>query len=188
MERTQTERDIEMINKLRQIAANMVISDQFLDLEEEALYFAKVSEYGIDRELSETILVEVLAQFHAVRESQLFAEMKRYMIGPLRDGFLSEAEEKNALSFLIRHAPQVSLTQVKELLKKICDQQNILTESIFREELLCYTQNWIHDNCLSEDIRQKIIEWASREKYVPEEEVDRMLELLCLEYGWQQAF
>jgi hypothetical protein len=77
---------------------------------------------------------------------------------------------------------------VKELLKKICDQQNILTESIFREELLCYTQNWIHDNCLSEDIRQKIIEWASREKYVPEEEVDRMLELLCLEYGWQQAF
>lgn len=150
-----------MDNTLKRVIESMIVSDQYLDREEEALFWQAVERLGQDPTEAEALLKSVIEERSAIRESILFEELKVYLEGPLRDQLLDFEEEKRSIQWLLQF-DQIPTGLRESLLFEACEALGAHIASQLIDELLeTFKSNF---NMPHWDLknREDAIQWATQ--------------------------
>lgn len=130
----------------------MIVSDLYLDREEEALYWEAVQRLGIEQSEAELLLLSTLKEYEATREKEIYQSLKVYLVGALRDHLLDFEEERSALHWLLQkqHIPTGSH---KKLLIEVCEEQRAHVASCIIDEMLMVFKT-----------RFQMPQWTSKQK------------------------
>ena len=149
-----------MSHPLKHVIESLVISDRYLDREEEALFWEAVERLAYDRTEAELLLTETLTSHEATRESSIYEELKRYLQGPLRDKLLDFEEEKRCVQWLLQH-PQIPTGAHERLLLEACAELGAHVASQLIGELIKVFKERYQMPHWSEAQRQEAVQWAT---------------------------
>ena len=148
-----------MREQLTKILVSLVVSDQYLDREEEELFWHAVNRTQMDPQEAESLLLEILEQHQAERESTIYQELKVYLSGPLRDGLLDFEEEENSHQWLLQ-CDHIPFGVHKRLIYEACRELGAHVASELIDELIDTFRQRYQMPLWSEQERRDAEQWA----------------------------
>ena len=150
-----------MNHPLQQVIESMVISDQYLDREEEGLYWSAVERLSYNAIEAEDLLQKTLNKYEASRESKIYEELKVFLEGPLRDSLLDFEEEKSCEQWLLNY-PHIPTGAHLHLIHEACEELGAHIASQMIDELI-ETFKSIYQMPNWDEMRMKeAIQWATQ--------------------------
>ena len=148
-----------MREQIQKILKNMIVSDRYLDREEESIYWRAVDRSSLTIETAEILLIACLEEHDALREKALFDELLIYLEGPLRDGFLDFEEEENCRRWLLSKGPIPSGVH-QRLISEVCQAQSAHVASEVIEELISTFRERFNMPQWTDEDRERGAMWA----------------------------
>lgn len=150
-----------MSHPLRHVIESMVVSDHYLDREEEALFWQAVERLNHDRDEAELLLKLVLKEHNASREIMIYQALKDYLQGPLRDQLLDFDEEKRCIQWLLQHDHIPTGTHQTMLLEACAELGAHVASQMIDELLETFTTKYQMPNW--DTLRQEeALQWATQ--------------------------
>jgi hypothetical protein len=146
---------------LKQVIESMVVSDLYLDREEENLYWSAVARFNYDKAEAESLLEKTIVEYQATRELTVYQDLKIYLEGPLRDALLDFEEEKRCEQWLLLH-PNIPIGAHSSLLYEACEELGAHIASQLIDELIATFKSKYNMPHWDDEQMKKAIEWATQ--------------------------